>query len=57
VRYDWIVKVTRPWMVRLAFLLRPVFGWNHNQVMESGRRGLEIYRKSRRAAGSMNVAA
>jgi carbon monoxide dehydrogenase subunit G len=57
VRYDWIVTVTKPWMVRLAFLLRPVFAWNHNQVMERGRRGLEAYLVSRRAEmGSMDVA-
>lgn len=49
-RYDWIVTVTKPWMVRLAFLLRPVFAWNHNQVMERGRRGLEAYLVDRRAA-------
>jgi len=40
VRYDWIVKVTKPWMVRLSFILRPVFSWNHAVVMERGRRGL-----------------
>jgi len=57
VRYDWIVKVTKPWMVRLAFLLRPVFAWNHNQVMERGRRGLGVYLASRRAEGSVGAAA
>ncbi|APG94564.1 SRPBCC family protein [Sinorhizobium americanum] len=40
VRYDWIVKVTKPWMVRLAFILKPVFRWNHAVVMERGRQGL-----------------
>jgi hypothetical protein len=40
VRYDWIVEVTKPWMVRLAFILKPVFAWNHGVVMERGRRGL-----------------
>ncbi|WP_457578561.1 SRPBCC family protein [Ensifer adhaerens] len=40
VRYDWIVTVTKPWMVRLSFILRPVFRWNHGVVMERGRRGL-----------------
>lgn len=40
VRYDWIVAVTKPWMVRLSFILRPVFRWNHGVVMERGRRGL-----------------
>ncbi|MDK1373734.1 MULTISPECIES: SRPBCC family protein [unclassified Sinorhizobium] len=40
VRYDWIVRVTKPWMIRLSFVLKPVFGWNHAVVMERGRRGL-----------------
>jgi uncharacterized protein YndB with AHSA1/START domain len=40
VRYDWIVEVTKPWMVRLAFILKPVFRWNHNVVMERGRAGI-----------------
>lgn len=51
VRYDWIVTVTKPWMVRLAFLLRPVFAWNHNRVMESGRQGLLAYLAKRRGTG------
>jgi hypothetical protein len=33
VRYDWIVTVTKPWMVRLSFILRPVCRWNHGVVM------------------------
>jgi len=40
VRYDWRVDVTETWMRVLAPLLRPVFTWNHNVVMERGRRGL-----------------
>jgi uncharacterized protein YndB with AHSA1/START domain len=52
VRYDWIVEVTKPWMVRLAFLLRPVFTWNHSQVMERGRRGLEAYMARRRMSNA-----
>ncbi|UVC08509.1 SRPBCC family protein [Rhizobium sp. TH2] len=48
VRYDWIVEVTKPWMVKLAFLLRPVFAWNHNQVMERGRQGLVAHLARRR---------
>lgn len=39
-RYDWIVEVTKPWMVNLAFILKPVFSWNHGVVMERGRRGI-----------------
>ncbi|WP_331377016.1 SRPBCC family protein [Sinorhizobium chiapasense] len=40
VRYDWIVTITKPWMIRLSFVLKPVFSWNHAVVMERGRRGL-----------------
>jgi uncharacterized protein YndB with AHSA1/START domain len=42
-RYDWIVEVTKPWMVALAFAIKPVFTWNHGVVMERGRRGLVDY--------------
>jgi uncharacterized protein YndB with AHSA1/START domain len=41
VRYDWIIEVTKPWMRALAPVLRPLFAWNHNKVMEWGRQGLE----------------
>jgi len=41
VRYDWIVDVTKPWMRKLSPLLKPAFAWNHNVVMEWGRKGLE----------------
>jgi uncharacterized protein YndB with AHSA1/START domain len=41
VRYEWSVAVTKSWMRRLAPVLRPIFAWNHNVVMERGRRGLE----------------
>ncbi len=40
VRYDWRVDVTECWMRTLAPVLRPVFKWNHDVVMERGRRGL-----------------
>jgi Polyketide cyclase / dehydrase and lipid transport len=40
VRCDWIVKITKPWMVRFSFILKPIFNWNHSVVMERGRRGL-----------------
>jgi uncharacterized protein YndB with AHSA1/START domain len=40
VRYEWSVAVTKPWMRRLAPVLRPIFAWNHGIVMERGRRGL-----------------
>jgi polyketide cyclase/dehydrase/lipid transport protein len=40
VRYDWTVTTTKPWMNLLAPVMRPVFRWNHGQVMAEGARGL-----------------
>ena len=40
VTYYWDVQTTRWWMNLLAPLARPAFKWNHDQVMEDGRRGL-----------------
>jgi hypothetical protein len=40
IRYDWQVDVTKPWMRRLAPILRPVFAWNHKVVMRRGEAGL-----------------
>lgn len=40
VRYEWRVSADKPWMRRLALLLRPVYVWNHNGVMRGGERGL-----------------
>lgn len=43
VRYEWHVKTTRWWMNLAAPIARLVFTWNHNYVMERGRRGLQRY--------------
>lgn len=32
----WDVCTTRPWMNMLAFILRPIFIYNHRKVMEHG---------------------
>ncbi|MDB5799283.1 MAG: hypothetical protein JWL63_222 [Rhodocyclales bacterium] len=40
VTYRWDVRLSRPWMRRFAALLRPVFAWNHFQVMRSGAHGM-----------------
>jgi hypothetical protein len=40
VLYEWNVRTTRPWMNRLAPLLRPAFEWNHDWVMARGGEGL-----------------
>ena len=40
VRYDWIVRTNKWWMNLLAPVARPLFAWNHDQVMSGGARGL-----------------
>ncbi len=38
--YEWRVRVTKPWMQLAAPLARPIFAWNHGQVMQAGGAGL-----------------
>jgi hypothetical protein len=38
--YEWNVRTTKPWMTRMAPVLRPVFEWNHDWVMRRGGEGL-----------------
>ncbi len=38
--YEWSVSTTKPWMNRLAPLLRPAFEWNHDWVMARGGEGI-----------------
>ena len=40
VLYEWNVTTTKPWMNRLAPLLRPAFEWNHDWVMARGGEGI-----------------
>lgn len=40
VTYRWDVRLHRSWMRALAFVLRPVFEWNHFVVMRAGARGM-----------------
>lgn len=40
VRYEWHVRTTRRWMNLLAPIARPLFKWNHDQVMRQGAEGL-----------------
>ena len=40
VLYEWNVATTKPWMNRLAPLLRPAFEWNHDWVMARGGEGM-----------------
>jgi uncharacterized protein YndB with AHSA1/START domain len=40
VLYEWNVTTTKPWMNRLAPMLRPAFEWNHDWVMARGGEGI-----------------
>lgn len=40
IRYDWNVTTTKRWMNVLAPLLRPVFAWNHDILMNEGGKSL-----------------
>jgi hypothetical protein len=40
VRYEWRVSADKPWMKVFAPLLKPVFEWNHDEVMRAGKEGL-----------------
>jgi hypothetical protein len=40
VRYDWDVRTTRLWMNLLAPVARPVFNWNHDELMRAGGESL-----------------
>lgn len=40
VTYRWEVALERPWMRRFAWLLRPLFEWNHFVVMRAGAHGM-----------------
>lgn len=40
VLYEWNVRTTRPWMNLLAPVARPIFAWNHDDVMRNGGEGL-----------------
>ena len=40
VEYTWEVEATRWWMRLLDPVARPLFAWNHDQVMRSGEVGL-----------------
>lgn len=40
VRYDWHIRTNTWWLNALTPLARPLFVWNHDQVMRAGARGL-----------------
>ncbi|SDY31206.1 SRPBCC family protein [Nitrosomonas sp. Nm33] len=38
--YEWQVRINKLWMNLIAPLARPLFRWNHHQVMRQGAEGL-----------------
>jgi len=40
VHFDWLVRPELAWMRRVTPLARPVFRWNHRQLMAEGGAGL-----------------
>lgn len=52
IEYDWTVQANKPWMRRLAPLLRPVFAANHRWAMRKGQRGLARELEARARAQS-----
>ena len=52
VSYGWTVLATKPWMIRLAPLLNPVFVRNHRWVMQRGLEGLQRELARRQAPSS-----
>ena len=40
VRYEWLVRTTKPWMNLLASGMHVLFKWNHHALMQRGGEGL-----------------
>jgi uncharacterized protein YndB with AHSA1/START domain len=40
VQYNWDVKTTQKGMKFLAFILKPLLAWNHDEIMRWGAKGL-----------------
>lgn len=52
VRYDWQVRTTGRWMNLLAPLAKPLFRWNHDQIMRAGGIGLARHLNARSGSGA-----
>ena len=50
--YTWRVRVNKPWMQRVEFLLKPFFTINHKFVMRQGEAGLRVELKRRETAAA-----
>lgn len=51
VEFHWDVEARKPWVRALSFLLKPVFRWNHDWVMNTGEACLQSEVDRRSAAG------
>ncbi len=51
VRYAWDIRTTRRWMNMLAPVARPLFRWNHDELMREGGQSL-----ARRLGGGPGIA-
>ncbi len=51
ITYDWRIEAEKPLLRRLSFLLKPIFGANHQWAMRRGAESLEL-ELARRRAGS-----
>jgi hypothetical protein len=54
VRYDWNVRTTKGWMNALGPLVRPIFQWNHDLVMQQGAEGLARLLNARLVSATKN---
>jgi uncharacterized protein YndB with AHSA1/START domain len=51
IEYDWTVITTKPWMIYLMPLLKPVFTANHRWAMKQGEAGLRRELMERNRSG------
>lgn len=53
VDYDWNISFDKPYLSKLAWLLRPIFSFNHKWAMKKGLESLQL--ELRRKRGETNV--
>jgi hypothetical protein len=41
ITFDWQVSATKPLLKHSSFILKPLFSWNHDWVMNRGERHLQ----------------
>ena len=63
ITYDWRIRVEKPGVKQLSFMLKPLFESNHRWAMKKGEESLRPYgrtgtahRRGRRPAGAMAAA-